>query len=185
MNLTLHDKEHGIYLRSLHLDDGPSLLALRLRTRIKHAALEPRQHEDFYTLHEQQQLISRRDQDAEHDRAYLFGIFTLQEQLIGQVTLSNVVRGVAQFADVGYFIAPDEQNKGYMTAAMKLILKFSFRALGLHRIQAAILPHNHSSRRVLEKSGFLPEGIARQLIKINDQWQDHQTYAILVDDFTQ
>lgn len=56
------------------------------------------------------------------------------------------------------------------------------KILGLHRVQAAILLHNEASRRVLEKSGFKPEGIARQYLKINGQWQDHQTYAILTED---
>ncbi|MEC0093401.1 GNAT family protein [Paenibacillus macquariensis] len=54
---------------------------------------------------------------------------------MGQITLSNIVRGVGQFADMGYFIDLGEQNKGYMTAALRLILKYSFQSLGLHRIQ--------------------------------------------------
>jgi ribosomal-protein-alanine N-acetyltransferase len=182
LTFTFYDKHSGIFLRPLEVDDGASLLELRLRTRSTHAAFEPKQHDDFYTLHEQQQLILRRLQDAANDQAYQFGIFTLQERLIGQVTFSNVVRGVGQFADVGYFIDHEEQNKGYMTAALKLILQFGFQSLGLHRIQAAILLHNHSSRRVLEKNQFQPEGVARQLIKINDQWQDHLTFAILSND---
>ncbi len=183
MNLTFYDTISGIYIRPLQMDDSHSLLDLRIRTRSVYAAFEPRQYESFYTIHEQQQLILRRIHDAEHDRAYMFGVFNLNGKLIGQITISNVVRGVGQFADVGYFIDPEEKNKGYMTAALKLILKYSFQALGLHRIQAAILLHNQSSRRVLEKTGFQPEGIARHFIKINDQWQDHQTFAILVDEY--
>ncbi|MHA0858269.1 GNAT family N-acetyltransferase [Paenibacillus sp. CMAA1364] len=182
MNPTLYDQKHGIYMRSLHIGDSTCLLELRLRTRYTHAAFEPKQHDDFYTLYEQQQIILRRIQDAENDQAYAFGIFTMQENLIGLITLSNVARGVAQFADVGYFIKQQEHNKGYMTAALKLILQYAFKSLELHRLQAAILPHNISSRRVLEKSGFRYEGKARQYIKINDQWQDHLIFAMLADD---
>lgn len=173
----------GIYIRPLHVDDSTPLLELRNRTRSVYAAFEPLQSDDFYTLHEQKQIILRRTQDAVDDRAYMFGIFKKNKQLIGQITLSNIVRGVGQFADVGYFIDPEERNKGYMATALNLILKYSFQDLGLHRIQAGILLHNQSSRRVLEKAGFQSEGIARKLVKINDQWQDHQTFAILVDDF--
>jgi len=181
--LTFYDTIAGIYIRPLQMDDSHSLLDLRIRTRSVYAAFEPRQYESFYTLHEQQQLILRRIHEAEQDRAYMFGIFNLNGKLIGQITLSNVVRGVGQFADVGYFIDPNEKNKGYMTAALHLMLKYSFQSLGLHRIQAAILLNNQSSRRVLEKTGFHPEGISRQLIKINDHWQDHQTFAILVHEY--
>ncbi|OAB43614.1 GNAT family N-acetyltransferase [Paenibacillus glacialis] len=183
MNLTFYDTISGIYLRPLQKDDSRSLLDLRILTRSVYAAYEPRQYESFYTLHEQQQLILRRIHDAENDHAYMFGIFNMNGKLIGQITLSNVVRGVGQFADVGYFIDPEEKNKGYMTAALHLILKYSFQSLALHRIQAAILLDNQPSRRVLEKVGFQPEGIARQFIKINDQWQDHQTFAILADEY--
>ncbi len=183
MNVTFHEPITGIFIRPLQLNDSMSLLNLRLRTRTVYAAFEPRQYDDFYTHYEQQQVILRRMQDAENDHAYMFGIFNRNKDLIGQITLSNIVRGVGQFADIGYFIDPEEKNKGYMTAALKLTLQYAFQSLGLHRIQAAILPHNQPSRRVLEKSGFQPEGIARKLVKINDQWQDHQTFAILVDEF--
>lgn len=183
MNVTFHEPITGIFIRPLQLNDSTSLLNLRQRTRTVYAAFEPRQYDDFYTNYEQQQVILRRSQDAENDHAYMFGIFNRNKDLIGQITLSNVVRGVGQFADIGYFIDPEEKDKGYMTAALKLTLQYAFQSLGLHRIQAAILPHNQPSRRVLEKSGFQPEGIARKLVKINDQWQDHQTFAILVDEF--
>jgi len=183
VTLTFYDTIAGIYMRPLQMDDSDSLLDLRIRTRSVYADFEPRQYESFYTLHEQQQLILRSIYEAEKDRAYMFGIFNLNGKLIGQITLSNVVRGVGQFADVGYFIDPEEQNKGYMTDALRLILKYSFQSLGLHRIQAAILLNNPSSRRVLEKTRFHSEGIARQLIKINDQWQDHQTFAILAHEY--
>lgn len=180
--LTFQDQQHGIYLRLMIMEDHMALLNLRLANRLSHQAYEPKYEEDFYTPEGQQQLIQRRMKEADLDQAYMFGVFTLDHQLIGQITLSNIVRGAGQFADIGYFMDSRSQGKGYMTAATKIVIQFAFRSLGLHRLQAGILPHNISSQRVLEKCGFQPEGIARQLVKINNEWQDHQMYSLLVQD---
>ena len=69
-----------------------------------------------------------------------------------------------------------------MTDAVRCIVPFAFGTLGLHRLEAACLPHNAASTRVLEKSGFRREGTARRYLKINDVWQDHDLYALLHDD---
>ncbi|MNW55099.1 putative ribosomal N-acetyltransferase YdaF [compost metagenome] len=182
MNHKLYDTSHGIYISLLQIQDADVLLKLRLRNKEHHQPFEPLRDDDYFTLESQQRLLAQRVEDSLEDRAYMFGIFLLDGMLIGQITISNVVRGVGQFADIGYFIDYALQGKGYTSAAVDLILKFAFRSLGLHRVQAAILLHNDGSRRVLEKNGFLAEGIARRFIKINGQWQDHRTYAILADD---
>ena len=62
------------------------------------------------------------------------------------------------------------------------MLPFAFGTLGLHRLEAACLPHNDASARVLEKAGFKREGMARRYLKINGLWQDHDLFALLHDD---
>lgn len=182
MTFKLYNHVQGIYVSLLQLEDAGDLLRLRLRNRARHQPFEPLREEDYFTLQSQRQLISQRLEEALEDRAYMFGIFLLDGRLIGQITISNVVRGVGQYADIGYFIDYEHQGKGYTSAAVGLILDYSFRALSLHRVQACILLHNDASRRVLERNGFQAEGIARRYIKINGQWQDHRTYAILADE---
>jgi [ribosomal protein S5]-alanine N-acetyltransferase len=183
MSLKLYNTSQGIYLSLLQLQDADELLQLRLRNKVQHQPFEPLREDVYFTLESQKQLVGQRLEDARQDRAYMFGIFLLDGKLIGQVTISNVVRGVGQYADIGYFIDHEVQGKGYTSAAVGLILEYAFRALALHRVQACILLHNEGSRRVLEKNGFQAEGIARRFIKINGQWQDHRTYAILADDY--
>ncbi|KHL93687.1 acetyltransferase [Paenibacillus sp. IHB B 3415] len=183
MSIKLYNTPQGIYISLLKLTDAEALLNLRHRNRKEHQQFEPLRDNDYFTLESQRQLINQRILDARQDSAYMFGIYLLSGELIGQITISNVVRGVGQFADIGYFIDYDMQGKGYTSAAVHLILGYAFRSLGLHRLQAAILPHNDGSRRVLEKNGFQAEGLARRFIKINGEWQDHRTYAILAEDF--
>jgi ribosomal-protein-alanine N-acetyltransferase len=69
-----------------------------------------------------------------------------------------------------------------MTDAVRASLPFAFVTLGLHRLEAACLPHNHASARVLHKAGFKREGTARRYLKINGSWQDHDLFALLQDD---
>jgi ribosomal-protein-alanine N-acetyltransferase len=65
---------------------------------------------------------------------------------------------------------------------MAAVVPFVFDNLRLHRIEAACLPHNDASIRLLERTGFSREGLARRYLKINGAWQDHVTFALLEDD---
>ncbi|MDT3429025.1 ribosomal-protein-alanine N-acetyltransferase [Paenibacillus forsythiae] len=183
MSFILTNQSAGIYLAPIRPQNAESLLELRLRNRSVHSRYEPKREDDFFTLNGQKQLILQRMEEEEQDRAYMFGIYSAAEEcLIGQITINNIVRGVGQFADLGYFIDHAHQGRGYMTASVGLAAGYAFQSLGLHRLQAAILLDNHASRRVLEKNGFQPEGIARRFLKIDGRWQDHRTYALLADE---
>jgi ribosomal-protein-alanine N-acetyltransferase len=97
--------------------------------------------------------------------------------------LTQVKRGVAQIGTLGYWVGEPFQGRGYITEAVKLISRFAFTQLNLHRVEAACLPENIASRRVLEKAGFVREGYARLYLKIAGDWRDHLTFALLQEDF--
>ena len=121
---------------------------------------------------------------SHNDQAYSFLIFkSVNEDFIGEVNISNVQRGIIQSCSIGYWIAKDCEGKGMMSESLELIKEFIFNELKLHRIEAACLPHNKPSLKVLLKNGFIKEGMARKLLKINDKWQDHTVLSFIVDDF--
>ncbi|WP_411344606.1 GNAT family N-acetyltransferase [Paenibacillus sp. WLX1005] len=183
MHMQLHDQDKGIYVRLLQPDDAEQLLQLRLSSREDNQRYEPQYPDEFFTFASQLDLIYRRKQEAAEDRSYLFGIFRDEDDVLaGTISVSHIVRGVGQFADLGYSLSAAYKGTGYMTASVRLVVEYAFRSLNLHRIQAGVIPHNTASRRVLEKCGFQKEGIARQLVKINGQWEDHQMYALLAND---
>jgi len=99
--------------------------------------------------------------------------------LLGGVTLSNLRRGVAQSANLGYWIGRPHCRQGYMTEALMAVLDLAFGRLGLHRIEAACLMQNAASAGLLLKCGFREEGLAREYLRINGKWQDHRLFAIL------
>lgn len=66
-----------------------------------------------------------------------------------------------------------------MTEAVTYAVGFAFKELGLHRIEAGVMPHNKASIRLLEKAGFEKEGIARENVRINGKWEDHQILSLI------
>lgn len=140
---------------------------------------EPLRDESFYTLEEQQKMMEESIYHWKHGLSYSFGVFLKQtNQLIGRVNLSNVSRGAWQNCTIGYWIDQDCQGKGYITDAVKLAVSFAFTEADLHRVQAAIMPRNKGSIRVIEKVGFQYEGLSKYYLLINGVWEDHQIFAI-------
>lgn len=124
-----------------------------------------------------------REMDA--GNAYPFFIFrTSDNALVGGVTLSNVRRGVAQMGTLGYWMGQPYAGQGHMTAALRPLIAFAFETLGLHRVEAACLPDNQASHKLLLKSGFREEGKARAYLKINGSWRDHLLFGIVASSST-
>ena len=84
--------------------------------------------------------------------------------------------------NLGFWLGKRYWGQGFMTEAVRTVLPFVFNSLWLHRLEAACLPRNVASTRVLERNGFVKEGIARRYLKIDGRWQDHVLYATLADD---
>lgn len=100
-------------------------------------------------------------------------------RLLGRLTYSQVVRGNAQTCTVGYQIGQAYTSRGLATEALQIANNYLFEAMGFHRVEALIMPHNQASIRVVEKLGFEYEGRSRALLQINGTWQDHLRYALL------
>jgi len=119
------------------------------------------------------------------DAAYGFGIFLRRGGFIGEVSLGSVQRGPFQSANVGYWIDVDHAGRSYMPEAVAVVLRFAFEELGLHRVEAAIVPRNENSRRVAEKLGLREEGTSQRFLQIRGAWEDHVRYAITAEEWSQ
>ena len=109
-----------------------------------------------------------------NDEAYSFLIFEKPNlQLIGEININNVQRGVVQSCSIGYWISENKMGLGLMSEAISLIKEFSFDELELHRIEAACLEKNQRSLNTLKKNHFNIEGVAKKYLKIDGKWQDH------------
>jgi ribosomal-protein-alanine N-acetyltransferase len=103
------------------------------------------------------------------------------DRIIGTVGFNNIVKGAFLSCHLGYKLDKDEINKGYITEAIQKGIDIVFNELGLHRIEANILPENKRSLRVVEKLGFYNEGLAYKYLKINGKWEDHIHMVLLND----
>ncbi len=171
-------------LRVPQMSDFPQWSELRELSRGFLTPWEPIWPSDDLTRSGFRRRLRRYEEDLGADRAYPFLIFRDSDQmLLGGVTLANVRRGIVQAGTIGYWIGEPFAGKGYMTAALKVLLPSLFGELNLHRIEAACIPTNTASVRVLENCGFVREGKARRYLCINGVWQDHYLFGLLADDF--
>jgi ribosomal-protein-alanine N-acetyltransferase len=105
--------------------------------------------------------------------------------IIGRVALGGVLRGAFQNAYLGYWIDENRQGRGLMTEAVRAVTAFAFESAGLHRVQAAVMPRNRPSQRVLEKVGYRREGVALRYLCIAGAWEDHILFAMTADEWAE
>lgn len=173
----------GVVLRQPALKDFAAWVALRAESRRFIEPWEPLWPADDLTRSAFRYRIRRHVRDARADVAYaFFACCGTTGQLVGGLTLSNVRRGVAQSASLGYWIGERFARQGYMTAAVSALLPFAFDQLKLHRVEAACIPTNRASIALLTRCGFTEEGLARRYLRINGIWQDHLLFAVLESD---
>lgn len=119
------------------------------------------------------------------DTAYGYGMFLHDGVFIGEVSLGSVQRGPFQSAFVGYWVDAEHAGQGYAPEGVAVILRHGFEELGLHRIEAAIVPRNAASRRVMDKLGLREESLAERFLQIRGVWEDHVRYAITIDEWNE
>jgi ribosomal-protein-alanine N-acetyltransferase len=173
----------GVVLRPPQMTDFTQWAVLRERSRDFLTPWEPTWPADDLTRGAFRRRLRRYAEDQRTDQAYAFFLFRQDdEELVGGLTLANVRRGVAQAGSLGYWMGQPFARQGYMTAAVEALLPFAFNSLRLHRLEAACIPTNAPSIRLLERTGFSREGYAREYLCINGVWQDHLLYARLQND---
>ena len=173
----------GLYLRTPAMSDHPAWAELRDRSRGFLTPWEPIWPEDDLDRSAFRRRVKRYGQEIRNDGGYPFFVFrAVDHALVGGLTLSHVRRGVTQAAALGYWMGEPFAGQGLMSEAVRTVLPFAFSTLRLHRVEAACLPHNAASVRLLEKVGFTREGYARRYLCINGSWQDHLLFAILAED---
>ena len=175
----------GVLLRAPQMTDFVEWSALRELSRDFLTPWEPTWPADDLTRGAFRRRVRRYAEDLRTDQAYAFFIFRkLDDVLVGGLTLANVRRGVAQAASLGYWMGAPYAQRGHMTAAVRALIPFAFGPLRLHRLEAACIPSNTASVRLLEKTGFMREGVAREYLCIDGVWQDHLLYGLLNSDMS-
>ena len=167
-----------VWLRVPRDGDHGEWAALRGESRAFLEPWEPRWMEDELSRAGWRRRMRRYREDIEAGSAIAWLIFeNRRRRLVGGITLGNIRYGVSQSAQIGYWTGERHAGKGYMQDAVAAVLAHAFGTMRLHRVEAACIPGNVRSIRVLEKTGFEREGLLRSYLRINGTWQDHYIYA--------
>lgn len=173
----------GVRLRPPRIGDYDGWAEVRAASRAFLQPWEPTWPADDLTRGAYRRRLSAYAKERDAGEAWRF--FILREpdgQVVGGVSLSNVRRGVAQAGTVGYWAAQAFARRGHTLAGVKAVAAFAFDTLNLHRLEAACVPDNEPSARLLLKAGFTEEGRARKYLKINGVWRDHRLFGMLRED---
>ena len=123
------------------------------------------------------------EQNAGGQHEKMFVRLRAGDAIAGMINLNNIVRGVFESAALGYWIGAPYASQGLMTEALRLMLRHAFETVRLHRVEANLLPHNKASRALVQRAGFRLEGLSPRMLRIAGKWQDHERWALLVDEW--
>ncbi|MGG5170697.1 GNAT family N-acetyltransferase [Pseudarthrobacter sp. J1738] len=171
---------NGVYLRMLKHSDSELLAAAYSANQQHLAPWDPLRTPEFFTPRGQsREIVSKLSQYDAGTALPL--ILATDDEIVGSLNLSGIVRGPFQSANLGYWIDAGLTGQGVMGQAVKTVAEYAKETMGLHRIQAGTLVHNEASQRVLAKNGFEYFGTAPKYLKIADQWQDHKLFQLILE----
>lgn len=130
------------------------------------------------------QLIRKLLRDAKQGRCMPF-IVEYRGEFCGQLTVSDITYGSARGCHFGYWIDQEYAGLGIMTTAAALVSEHLFTAAHLHRIEVAVRPENEPSNKLVQRLGFRFEGVRQSFLHINNDWRDHNIYAMTAEEHTE
>jgi ribosomal-protein-alanine N-acetyltransferase len=169
-------------LRPLHGGDISALAQLVRANREFLAASGPLRTEEYFTDEGQERAVLASLEAAATGSTFPMVIVDRGGALVGTLNLNSIIRGAFQSASIGYWVSQERNGEGIASAAVAAAKHVAFQELGLHRIQAETLVHNHASQRVLLKNGFVRYGVAPDYLKIAGRWQQHVLFQVVAQD---
>lgn len=109
-------------------------------------------------------------------------VMSIDQSIVGQLTVSNIQYGAVLSASIGYWVSKDLAGRGLTPRAVAMATDYCFQQMKLHRIEICIRPENAASLRVVQKLGFRYEGYRRRYIHIDGDWRDHYCFALLAEE---
>jgi ribosomal-protein-alanine N-acetyltransferase len=181
-----------LVLRPFRASDVRALRAFAIENETHLAAWSPRPRTPSLarSIVEIAKRIAAQRKAWRDDRAYAFAV-TLRAPsaqgpagaLVGRVSLNDVIRGAFQNAHLGYLIGHAFQGHGLAREAVAAVIAFAFDGAGLHRVQAAIMPHNPRSLALARALRLREEGLAQRYLMIDGAWRDHVLFAVTREDW--
>lgn len=106
------------------------------------------------------------------------------DDIVGVVNINEIVRGGFQSAYLGYYAFEPHAGRGLMRQGLALVIRYAFRTLRLHRLEANIQPENQRSIALVRGLGFSFEGYSPRYLKIAGRWRDHERWALRAENWS-
>jgi len=166
--------------------DASAVTDFQRRNRGHFAPWDPTRTDAFFTEgYWREQLASDAEALEDGRRARLFVTERdVPGRVIGYVHFSNVVRGAFMACHLGFGVDGALEGRGVMREALERGCRWAFEDFGLHRIEANHRPENTRSGGLLRRLGFVPQGYARDYLRIDGQWRDHVLTALVNEAWT-
>ncbi|OHV43104.1 alanine acetyltransferase [Parafrankia soli] len=183
-------RHDDVVVRPMRLRDAPTWVEVRTRNADWLApweATSPGSASVRATWNERQtigvytQMLQRLRAQARVGAALPFAI-AVDGRLVGQLTVSTIVRGAFNNGQVGYWVDGAHAGRGIAPTALAMVTDHCFGPVGLHRLEANVRPENAASRRMLVKLGFREEGLHCRFLAIDGRYRDHIGYALTTED---
>ena len=182
-NIFLTKKENDLFgkkviLRNPKKENWKEWAELRQGSRSFLQPWEPIWPTNFLTKELFIKFINMIETALKKKTGYNFFIFHKKtNNLMGGISLTNFKSEGYKSITIGYWMGKEYAGKGYMRDSLKIISNYCFIDLGLNRIEAACLPKNLKSKKVLLNVGFKMEGYAEKYLNINGKLEDHLLLA--------
>jgi ribosomal-protein-alanine N-acetyltransferase len=170
-------------MRPPQMRDFEQWAKLRRESQAFLSPWEPQWSRDHLSSRSYRNRVIWAERAIRQGEAYPLFMFRQKDgQVVGGITLSNIRRQPAQAGTLGYWVGEAYAMQGYMSEALEAMREHAFSTLDLSRLEAACLPDNVPSRRLLERCGFKYEGVAQAYLQIDGRWRNHVLYAALRSD---
>lgn len=170
----------GVGLRVPQLADYQAWHTLRSASKAHLTAWEDQWPEQALTLKSYRKRLNIWEKQSRNRTGLsLFIHDDIKNILVGGLTLTQIRYGASRAGILGYWIGEPHTRKGYARRAVMAAVGHAFDRIGLNRIEAACQPENVASAQLLSQCGFQLEGRAKDYLKINGVWRDHDIYAVV------
>ncbi len=179
-SLGIYERKDGILVRCAEPQDAELISRYFQANKEYLKPWEPKREQAFYTHFGWSKKLIKLHELHKMGLAYYFLILDDEAgEMLGTVSFSNLTRFPFHACNVGYSLSEKSQHKGVMTRALAMSCQYMFDYQNMHRIVASYMPHNHKSAKVLERLGFEKEGLAKDYLLIDGEWQDHVLTSLI------
>lgn len=161
-------------IRTISTDDAAFVADFYLRNEEHLRIWEPRRAEGYHSVDAWKVRLQEFEREyAEAKSAHFICFNPIAKDIVAICSLTNIIWGPFRACNMGYAVSERYQGQGLMKELCDDVIRYAFSELQLNRIMANYMPCNQRSEILLNRLGFVKEGLARNYLKINDRWEDH------------